>query len=149
MAPQLAWIGLGNMGRGMCKNLVEKGKLGEPLIIYNRTTAKAEDLSKKIGHSIVSPSLADAVAKSDIIFFCLGDDAAVQSNIEEALQGDVKGKLFVDCSTIHPDTTAAIAKSIEGQGAAFVACPVFCAPAMQMLVSLFVYLLDRRRTLRG
>src|ERR1700734_3648819 len=101
MAPQLAWIGLGNMGRGMCKNLVEKGKLSEPLIIYNRTTVKAEDLSKKIGHSTVSSSLSEAVTRSDIIFFCLGDDAAVQSNVEEALKGDVKGKLFVDCSTVH------------------------------------------------
>ena len=55
----------------------------------------------------------------------MGDDAAVQSNIEEALKGDVKGKVLVDCSTIHPDTTAAIAKSIEGRGASFVACPVF------------------------
>lgn len=114
----------------MCKNLVEKGNLAEPLIIYNRTASKAETLSGKIGHSTVSPSLTEAVLKSDIIFVCLGDDAAVQSNIKEALKSDVKGKLFVDCSTIHPDTTASIAKSIEEAGASFVACPVFGAPAM-------------------
>ena len=130
MAPQLAWIGLGNMGRGMCTNLVGKGNLSKPLIIYNRTTSKAEALSKKIGNSTVSSSVADAVSVSDIIFTCLGDDAAVQSNIEEGLKGDVKGKVFVDCSTIHPDTTAAIAKSIEGKGASFVACPVFGPPSM-------------------
>ena len=128
--PQLAWIGLGNMGRGMCANLVSKGNLSKPLIIHNRTTSKAETLSSKIGHSTVSSSLTDAVSKSDIIFFCLGDDAAVQSNIDEALKTDVKGKIFVDCSTIHPDTTASIAKSIEAQNASFVACPVFGAPAM-------------------
>jgi 3-hydroxyisobutyrate dehydrogenase-like beta-hydroxyacid dehydrogenase len=128
--PQLAWIGLGNMGRGMCANLVSKGKLSKPLIIHNRTTSKAETLSSKIGHSTVSPSLTDAVSKSDIIFFCLGDDAAVQANIDEALKTDVKGKIFVDCSTIHPDTTASIAKSIEAKGASFVACPVFGAPTM-------------------
>jgi 3-hydroxyisobutyrate dehydrogenase-like beta-hydroxyacid dehydrogenase len=128
--PQLAWIGLGNMGRGMCANLVSKGNLSKPLIIHNRTTSKAKTLSSKIGHSTVSQSLADAVSKSDIIFFCLGDDAAVQANIDEALKTDVKGKIFVDCSTIHPDTTASIAKSIEAKSASFVACPVFGAPAM-------------------
>jgi 3-hydroxyisobutyrate dehydrogenase-like beta-hydroxyacid dehydrogenase len=128
--PQLAWIGLGNMGRGMCANLVSKGNLSKPLIIHNRTTSKAETLSSKIGHSTVSPSLTDAVSKSDIIFFCLGDDVAVQSNIDEALKTDVTGKIFVDCSTIHPDTTASITKSIEAKNASFVACPVFGAPAM-------------------
>jgi 3-hydroxyisobutyrate dehydrogenase-like beta-hydroxyacid dehydrogenase len=128
--PQLAWIGLGNMGRGMCANLVSKGNLSKPLIIHNRTTSKAETLSSKIGHSTVSQSLTDAVSKSDIIFFCLGDDAAVQANIDEALKTDVKGKIFVDCSTIHPDTTASITKSIEAKNASFVACPVFGAPAM-------------------
>jgi 3-hydroxyisobutyrate dehydrogenase-like beta-hydroxyacid dehydrogenase len=130
MAPQLAWIGLGNMGRGMCANLVSKGNLTHPLIIHNRTTSKAESLSTKIGHSTVSPSVADAVSKSDIIFFCLGDDAAVQSNIDEVLKGSVKGKIFVDCSTIHPDTTTKISASITDAGASFVACPVFGAPAM-------------------
>lgn len=44
--------------------------------------------------------------------------------------GDVKGKLFCDCSTIHPDTTRKINKSITEKGAKFVACPVFGAPAM-------------------
>jgi 3-hydroxyisobutyrate dehydrogenase-like beta-hydroxyacid dehydrogenase len=130
MAPQLAWIGLGNMGRGMCANLVSKGSLAHPLIIFNRTTSKAETLSAKIGHSTVSPSLSDTISKSDIIFLCLGDDSAVQSTITEALKSDVKGKLFVDCSTIHPDTTTAVSDSITSAGAEFVACPVFGAPAM-------------------
>ena len=36
-SPRVAWIGLGNMGRGMVKNLVEKGTYAAPVIIYNRT----------------------------------------------------------------------------------------------------------------
>jgi 3-hydroxyisobutyrate dehydrogenase-like beta-hydroxyacid dehydrogenase len=56
------------------QELVEKGNLSESLIIYNRTTSKAEALSKKIGNSTVSYSVADAVSKSDIIFTCLGDE---------------------------------------------------------------------------
>ncbi|MCJ1253796.1 hypothetical protein MMC24_001610 [Lignoscripta atroalba] len=132
MAPQLAWIGLGNMGRGMCKNLVEKGNLSEPLIIFNRTQQRATDLQSKLpsGKSTVAPTLDEAVANSDIIFTCLGDDAAIQDTIATAIKGDVKGKLFVDCSTVHPDTTNMLAKSIGAQGAHFVACPVFGAPAM-------------------
>ncbi|KAI9875757.1 MAG: hypothetical protein M1830_008024 [Pleopsidium flavum] len=132
MAPQLAWIGLGNMGRGMCKNLVEKGQLSSPLIIYNRTEKRATDLSSKLppGKSTVVSSIAEAVSKSDIIFTCVGDDNAIVETIDTALTEDVKGKLFVDCSTVHPDTTNKLAKAIEGKGAQFVACPVFGAPAM-------------------
>ena len=61
--PQIAWIGLGNMGRGMCKNLVEKGNLSQPLIIYNRTQQRAEDLSAKLGSgkTKVASSIEEAV----------------------------------------------------------------------------------------
>lgn len=131
MAPQVAWYGLGNMGRGMCKNLVEKGNLGKPLIISNRTPKKAEDLSRSFsGKSTAAASIDEVVSKSDIIFTCVGDDAAINDTIDQALKGNVKGKLFVDCSTVHPDTTEALAKKITAAGAEFVACPVFGAPAM-------------------
>ncbi len=42
----------------------------------------------------------------------------------------MKGKLFVDCSTIHPDSTEAVAEAVLAKGAEFVAAPVFGAPAM-------------------
>lgn len=54
----------------------------------------------------------------------------MEDTVESMLKGEPKGKLFVDCSTIHPDTTRKINKSITGKGAHFVACPVFGAPAM-------------------
>jgi 3-hydroxyisobutyrate dehydrogenase-like beta-hydroxyacid dehydrogenase len=114
----------------MCKNLVGKGNLDKPLIIFNRTTKRAEDLSSEIGHSIVASSIEEAAAKADMIFICLGDDTAVQENVEKILKGNIKDKLIVDCSTIHPNTTAMIAKTIEAHGGRFVACPVFGAPAM-------------------
>ncbi|KAH8586445.1 hypothetical protein B0O99DRAFT_644465 [Bisporella sp. PMI_857] len=132
MAPQLGWIGLGNMGRGMCKNLVGKGQLDKPLIIYNRTEKRSTDLSKSFpeGKLAVATSIGDLVSKSDIIFTCLGDDAAVSDSINTALQINVTGKLFVDCSTVHPDTSEALAKKITEAGGEFVACPVFGAPPM-------------------
>ena len=114
----------------MCKNLVEKGNLTQPLIVYNRTTQRAHDLSSKIGNSKVAPSISEATSSADIIFYCLGDDKAVASLVEEILKGDVKGKVLVDCSTIHPDNTAKECQQIEAAGAHFVACPVFGAPAM-------------------
>ncbi|KAH7327889.1 6-phosphogluconate dehydrogenase NAD-binding protein [Stachybotrys elegans] len=132
MAPRLFWAGLGNMGRGMCKNIVEKGGLDSPLLLYNRSIQRAVDLSSTLpsGKTEVLDSLEAVAARADIIFTCLADDEAVRTTIDAILQGDVKGKLFVDCSTIHPETTEAIAKLVSTHGAEFVAAPVFGPPAM-------------------
>ncbi|KAF1926393.1 uncharacterized protein M421DRAFT_422731 [Didymella exigua CBS 183.55] len=132
MAPQLAWIGLGNMGRGMCANLVSKGSLDKPLILYNRTQKRSDDLSAKLGSSKtkVATTIPEAVKDSDIIFICVGDDAAVNDTVDTILTEDVNGKLIVDCSTVHPDTTNALEKKITAAGAEFVGMPVFGAPAM-------------------
>jgi 3-hydroxyisobutyrate dehydrogenase-like beta-hydroxyacid dehydrogenase len=131
MAPKLAWIGLGNMGRGMCKNLVEKGNLSEKLILYNRSSWRAKELSEKLGDSKteVADSIENAVSTADIVFICVGDDKAVKDTMDAALKVDVAGKLFVDCSTVHPDTTQELHMLITNKKAEFVACPVFGAPA--------------------
>ncbi|PPJ58768.1 hypothetical protein CBER1_10902 [Cercospora berteroae] len=131
--PRLAWLGLGNMGRGMVKNLVEKGEYTAPLLVYNRTKSRTEQLVSQLpdGKAKVITSIEEAVKGADIILLCLSNDAAVEETINAALKvPESKGKLFVDCSTVHPDTTNKLAKTINGVGAEFVACPVFGAPAM-------------------
>jgi 3-hydroxyisobutyrate dehydrogenase-like beta-hydroxyacid dehydrogenase len=45
------------------------------------------------------------------------------------LHTPVQSKVFVDCSTIHPDTTQEIEAPFSAAGASFVAMPVFGAPA--------------------
>ena len=91
--------------------------------MYNRTISKAQSLNL----GTVASSISDAVSKSDIIFTCVGDDKAMLETITEALKSDVKGKLFVDCSTIHPDTTDKLDKMIQEAGADLIAMPVFGA----------------------
>ncbi|KXT15062.1 hypothetical protein AC579_1499 [Pseudocercospora musae] len=133
MAPRLSWVGLGNMGRGMVKNVVEKGEYSGPVVIYNRTAARAEKLVSTLpeGKAKIVTSIADAVKEADIIFTCVSNDAAIEETIDAALKvPEAKGKLFVDCSTVHPDTTDKLAKTINDAGAEFVANPVFGAPAM-------------------
>lgn len=116
----------------MCKNLVEKGNLSTPLILYNRTTKRSEDLASSLGATKAKAvdSINDVVKASDMIFICVGDDAAVNSTVDTILQEDVHGKLIVDCSTVHPDTTNSLEKRITAAGGEFVGMPVFGAPAM-------------------
>lgn len=117
----------------MCKNLAEKGNLGQPLLLYNRTRQRAVELSEQLpaGKTEVVSSIADGVPKADIIFVILTNDDVVEGAVDEILKaGDVTGKLIVDCSTIHPDTTSRLAKAVTDRGAEFLAAPVFGAPAM-------------------
>lgn len=124
------------MGRGMCKNIVEKGNLDKPLLLYNRSQQRAEELKATFpeGKAEVASDLAAAVAKADIVFSCVANDEAAEATLlgpsVKGLASGVAGKLFVECSTIHPDTTERLEKALTGAGAEFVAAPVFGAPAM-------------------
>ncbi|KAJ5822576.1 hypothetical protein N7447_004916 [Penicillium robsamsonii] len=131
MAAQIAWIGLGNMGRGIAKSLAANGSLGSPLVIHNRTVKRAHDFVSQNPNTLVAASVKEAVSMADIIFTCVSGDAAIVGTINAGLNdGDVKGKLFVDLSTVHPNTTTSIAAKIQESGNSFVASPVFGAPAM-------------------
>lgn len=116
----------------MSKNIVEKGNLDSPLLLYNRSTQKTVDFSKTLpeGKTKVVESIEHGVSKADVILSCIANDEAVQELYAAMLKVDVKGKLFIESSTIHPETTEAIAKDVIAAGAEFVAAPVFGAPAM-------------------
>ncbi|OLN95602.1 putative oxidoreductase YfjR [Colletotrichum chlorophyti] len=132
MPPRLLWVGLGNIGRAMCKNLVEKASLDRPLLLFNRTNKRATELSQSLpaGKTEVVESLGDAIAEADIIFSCVTNDQAVQDVFAVAAQQNLEGKLFVECSTIAPQASEAVAKSVIDKGAEFICAPVFGAPAM-------------------
>ncbi len=109
----------------MCKNLIKKGDLDKPLIIFNRTVKRADDLNAELpaGTCTVAKDIEEVVSGAEIIFTCLADDAAVKETVATMMKGNVQGKLFVDCSTVHPDTTELLAKTVMAHSAQFVACP--------------------------
>ncbi|MCJ1243552.1 hypothetical protein MMC30_000749 [Trapelia coarctata] len=121
---------MGGMAQAMTRNLVAKGNIEEPLILYNRTRSRAEDHSAKIGHSTVAATLEEAVSKSDIIWSCVQDQEAVIQCFEKILTQDLHGKLFLECSTISPEVTNNLARRVLGARGEFVAMPVFGEPTM-------------------
>ncbi|KAJ5509960.1 Dehydrogenase multihelical [Penicillium expansum] len=129
---KLAWIGLGNMGRGMCKNIIQKSPYLPPLLVYNRTINRAHEFVDSLNSNgcQVASTVAEAVQSADLIFTCLSDDAAVENiALASTESGPIAGKLFVDCSTIHPDTARKARDMFGAHGASFVACPVFGPPS--------------------
>ncbi len=115
---KLGFIGLGNMGHPMAKNLE---KAGFPLSVYNRTIAKAKGFFEK---STVAASIDALVQQSDIVFTMLTNDASSKAVYDEILKQDIDGKLFVDMSTISPELSIATSNSIKGKGAGFLDAPV-------------------------
>src|ERR1700712_5311028 len=99
----------------MCKNLVEKGSLDKPLLVYNRTQKRSDDLASKLGSgkTEVVTSVKDGAKRADIIFTCVSNDAAAEEVYSAIIESvSIKGKLFIECSTIHPDVTERIAKAV-------------------------------------
>ncbi|MVZ65159.1 NAD-binding protein [Sphingobacterium sp. DK4209] len=115
---RLGFIGLGNMGHPMAKNLE---KAGFPLSVYNRSADKAADFS---AGSQICTDIPKLVAESDIIFTMLSNDDAVHAVYETILQLPIAGKVFVDMSTISQSASVEIGKLLRNEQADFVDAPV-------------------------
>lgn len=112
------------MGVPMVKNLV---KAGFEVIVYNRTTTKAENLSKEIGIAIAhSPS--EVAANCDVLITMLSDDSALTEvyTVEDGvLSGNpAKNLLAIDMSTVSPETTLKLAGLCQAKGVSYLDAPV-------------------------
>jgi 3-hydroxyisobutyrate dehydrogenase len=123
--------GLGAMGSAIAARLLEGG---HQLTVWNRTAAKARALADA-GATIAANPGAVASA-SDAVITILTDGAAIDAVYHAPsglLSGDVKGKLFIEMSTVPPTVETALALKVRGAGGEFVECPVggSTAPARQ------------------
>ncbi len=114
--------GLGKMGAAIAARLME---CGHDVIVWNRSAGKAKPLADA-GASVAS-SPAGLAAQAEAIVTILTDADAIDAVYRGAsglLSGDVTGKLFIEMSTVQPETEVALANIVRGKGAAFVECPV-------------------------
>jgi 3-hydroxyisobutyrate dehydrogenase len=118
MTQKIGFIGLGNMGHPMAKNLE---KAGIPLSVYNRTVEKADDFKQK---SKVVKSVTELVQNNDIIFTMLSNDDALKAVYEEVLKLNVTGKLFIDMSTVSPEVSNEIGNALKIKESSFIDAPV-------------------------
>jgi len=114
----IGFIGLGNMGNPMAKNLE---KAGFPLAVYNRNIARTTDFAAQ---STVYSEVTDLIESSDVVFTMLTNDAAVEEVYGKILEQPISGKLFVDMSTIAQDVSINLANKLKAKGAAFLDAPV-------------------------
>ncbi len=119
---KIGFIGLGIMGSRMAANLQ---KHGYPLVVFNRTRAKAEPLLGPCGTFSDSPAkLAEQV---DVLFTMLAHPDAVE---EAALGANGflnhlrSNALWVDCSSVNPSFSKKMAAEAARREVHFVDAPV-------------------------
>lgn len=110
--PELAFIGLGNMGGGMARRLLDTG---HRLTVHNRTASKAAPLVAAGARLADAPERA--AAGHQLVLLSLADEKAV----EEVLFGRVApvlrpGTVVVDTSTVSPGYAREAAERLAAQG---------------------------------
>jgi len=99
--------------------------LGHELAVWNRTVEKTRTLAAAGARLAVSPS--HLASSSETIITILTDAAAIDAAYRGRsglLSADVSGKLFIEMSTVRPETERALAADIRNRGAVMVECPV-------------------------
>jgi 3-hydroxyisobutyrate dehydrogenase len=110
------------MGSAIAQRLMG---LGHELAVWNRTAEKTKPLAA--AGATVAATLSQLAASSDTIITILTDAAAIDAAYhggDGLLSGDISGKLFIEMSTVRPETERKLAARITEKGAVMVECPV-------------------------
>ncbi len=125
--PVIGFIGVGLMGHGMAKNIVEKGY--ELHVMAHRNREPVDDLIARGAKEAASPA---AMAKvCDIIHICVSASPQVEAVIRgEAgiMSSGKQGLIVVDCSTSDPVSTLQLASDLHAAGMRFADAPLSRTP---------------------
>ncbi|SMX41686.1 NAD(P)-dependent oxidoreductase [Maliponia aquimaris] len=123
----VGFIGVGLMGHGMAKNLLEKG---HPLVVKgNRNRAPVEDLVARGAEEVTTPR--EMAERCGVIHICLSNAPQVQGVFhgpDGILAGAKAGLIVVDCSTSDPNVTLALAAELSEKGGHLVDAPLGRTP---------------------
>ncbi len=119
---QIGIAGLGRMGAAIAGRLIEAG---HTLSVWNRSPEKAGPL--EAAGAALARSPGELAAKVGTVITILTDAAAIETVYDGPsglLSGKVAGKLFIEMSTVRPQTEIDLAGRVRAKGAGFVECPV-------------------------
>jgi 3-hydroxyisobutyrate dehydrogenase-like beta-hydroxyacid dehydrogenase len=122
MKPTVGLIGLGLMGKPMANNLL---KSGFPLVVWNRTAARAQDLVNEGAKLAESPR--ETAKLADVLITIVSDPPALEEVLwgaNGAMEGLRRGSVYIDSSTISPDLARRAAAACAERGVDFLDAPV-------------------------
>jgi 3-hydroxyisobutyrate dehydrogenase len=117
---RVAFLGLGVMGYPMAGHLK---RAGHDVVVYNRTSAKAEAWAAEHGGA-PAPTPAEAALGCDLVFACVGRDADLRAVTDDAFPAMKAGAVFVDHTTASATIARELAARAAQSGFGFVDAPV-------------------------
>jgi 3-hydroxyisobutyrate dehydrogenase-like beta-hydroxyacid dehydrogenase len=115
-------VGLGRMGRAIYARLTENGC---DVVAWDKSEAAMKSAAERQVRLADSPRAV--VAHGEVVLSSITEDngiRAVYRGKDGFLSGDVKGKLFIEMSTLRPATGRELAPLVEAAGARLVEAPV-------------------------
>src|SRR5271155_2496716 len=122
MKPTVGLIGLGLMGKPMGRNLL---KAGFPLVVWNRTAARADELVSEGAKLGANPR--ETAAAADVLITIVSDPPALEEVLwgaQGAMEGLRRGSIYMDSSTISPELARRAAAACAERGVDFLDAPV-------------------------
>jgi 3-hydroxyisobutyrate dehydrogenase-like beta-hydroxyacid dehydrogenase len=114
---RIGYIGVGLMGHGAAKNILENGY---PLTIMgNRNRVPVDDLVARGAKE--ASTAADVARASDVVFLCLPSSVEVEATVygpQGLLEGMEAGKTLVDSTTNDPNVSRKIGAELASRGCA-------------------------------
>merc|ERR1712142_1143489 len=116
------FLGLGIMGSGMVKNLLNSG---HNVMVWNRSSEKCVDFVKAGAKECLTPS--DVIAGADITFSCVSDPQVAKNMVFGncgVLQEINADKSYVEMTGIDAETSQDIAEAINNRGGRYLEAQV-------------------------
>jgi 3-hydroxyisobutyrate dehydrogenase len=123
---KIGFIGLGRMGFPLARNLI---RAGYSVVACNRSQGSLDRLVAAGAAAASTP--ADVANLVDILVTCLMMPDQVEQvylGTAGAIHGAKPGQVFIDTSTIFPETSRRIGEALHAQGVSFLDAPVSGGP---------------------
>ncbi|MEV5892003.1 NAD(P)-dependent oxidoreductase [Nonomuraea fuscirosea] len=115
----IGFVGLGIMGSPMAANLI---KAGYVVTGYDVSAARVEQLAELGGKP--ATGVVDAVAGADVVITMLPDSPQVEEVAPLVVEYGKPNLLYIDMSTIRPETSRQVARQAKAAGVRALDAPV-------------------------
>jgi 3-hydroxyisobutyrate dehydrogenase-like beta-hydroxyacid dehydrogenase len=117
---EIAFLGLGTMGRGIARNLL---RAGHSVTGWNRTRRA---LPAELEGMAQAESIAAAVRDKPVVFVCVTGPDAQRAVFDEGLLDCLgSGVLVIDSTTTDPVLSVRLAEAVAAKGSRYLDAPVF------------------------
>lgn len=120
----LGFLGLGSMGSGMARQLVDAG---HTVVVWNRSP---EPVAELVGAGATAAGTPADALGADVSFSMLANDEAAEAVLGGTAGRAAAGRIHVNMASISPALAERLAALFEAEGAGYVAAPVLGRPSV-------------------